>query len=311
MTGLSDDAKAVVVFTSRLGDAGRPALSPTGWHRLIRRLADAGLSPANLFSTVDIGLDEEEKSQIDRLVEDAPRALLALDALSRRGIWVRTIVDDSYPGRLRSRLGDNAPPLIFGVGDPGVLAQGGVGVVGSRNVSPEALEVAGKLALQAVRLGLGVVSGAARGVDQVAMDAAYSAGGWVVGVVADSLVARVRHPEVLEAVDSGRTCLVTGQHPDAGFSVGAAMGRNKVIYGLADLTVVVAAEREQGGTWASATEARRSGYGRVVVWSGAGRGPGNEALVDLGLESLDDVAALDLLASRQLSPHLPEQMTLL
>lgn len=310
MTGLSDDAKAVVVFTSRLGDANRPALSPTGWHELMQRLADAGFSPADLFSGVDIGSSEEEESQIGRLVEDATQALLALDALSQRGIWVKTIADDSYPSRLRSKLGRNCPPLIFGVGEPGVLARGGVGVVGSRSVSPEGAEVAEDLARQAVGLGLPVVSGAARGVDQVAMSAAHSAGGSVVGVVADSLVSRVRDPDVLEAVDAGRTCLVTVQHPNVGFSVGAAMGRNKVIYGLADLTVVVATDHEQGGTWAGATEAKRSGFGRVAVWSGPGQGPGNEALIGLGLESLTAVSDLDSLLA-QIPPTTPEQMSLL
>lgn len=132
---LSDDTKAVLVLTTRLGDRRRPSLSPGEWHRAATRLADEDSSPARLFS--DDGGDETIRS----LLADAPAVLLEADELAQRGIWVRSITDDDFPARLH-RLGTQTPPLIFGVGTAGLLDEGGIGVVGSRDASPEGARVA-------------------------------------------------------------------------------------------------------------------------------------------------------------------------
>lgn len=55
-------------------------------------------------------------------------------------------------------------------------------------MSEEGAEVAQALGRQAASLGLPLISGAARGVDQLAMNAAFQAGGTVVGIPARSLV---------------------------------------------------------------------------------------------------------------------------
>jgi predicted Rossmann fold nucleotide-binding protein DprA/Smf involved in DNA uptake len=134
----------------------------------------------------------------------------------------------------------------------------------------------------AVERGLSVISGGAKGVDQVAMAAAFQAGGTVVGILADSLDRRVRDHDTRRAIGDGMVCLVTPYKPDAGFSVANAMGRNKLVYALSRVTFVVASDLGRGGTWEGAQEALRRGYGAVAVWCGEGQGPGNEALVALG-----------------------------
>ncbi len=55
---LSDDAKAVIALTTRLGSRSRPSLSPKRWHDLVANLADRGLRPADLF------LSREEALQV-------------------------------------------------------------------------------------------------------------------------------------------------------------------------------------------------------------------------------------------------------
>jgi len=287
----SADTKAVIALTTRLGDRRRPSLSPTRWNALSRQLSEAGITPAQLFSQ-DPLFPTEESEVIRTLLADAPAALLEADQLTQRGIWVRSIADEDYPARLRS-LDSHTPPVIFGVGPVELLHRGGIGVVGSRDVGPEGADVARRVAERAAALGLPLVSGGARGVDQLAMNAAHQSAGTVVGVLADSLQQRIRSADVIRALDEGETCLVTIQHPGAGFTPAAAMGRNKVIYALADLTVVVAGDEGTGGTWAGATEALRRGFGRVAVWRGPGEGPGNAALEELGATPLADVDDLE------------------
>ena len=268
----SADAKAVIALTTRLGNSRRPSLSPTRWHRLASVLADNGLTPGDVFDpALEIeaipGMSFETATSIRELLTDASVATVAADELGRMGIWTLTVVDDDYPRALTDRLFHNAPPVIFGVGDPSLLTGEGIGIVGSRNVTAEGTEVAQRIATAAVQLSRPVVSGGARGVDQVAMNCAYQSGGSVVGVLADSLQSRVRNPDILRALDAGSTCLITQQAPSAGFTPAAAMGRNKLIYALSEVTVVVACEEATGGTW---PERPKPSGARTASWPSGG-----------------------------------------
>jgi predicted Rossmann fold nucleotide-binding protein DprA/Smf involved in DNA uptake len=82
--------------------------------------------------------------------------------------------------------------------------------------------------------------------------------------------------------------LVTPYAPNAGFSVGAAMGRNKLIYALADYALVIASEGGQGGTWAGATEALKGGWLPVFVFDGLQVPEGNRQLLQKGALSFPD-----------------------
>ncbi|BCQ66837.1 hypothetical protein PEQA60_08270 [Pseudomonas sp. Eqa60] len=52
----------------------------------------------------------------------------------------------------------------------------------------------------------------------------------------------------------GQLVLVSPYDPNAGFNVGHAMQRNKLIYALADTSLVVSSDFNKGGTWAGAVE---------------------------------------------------------
>jgi predicted Rossmann fold nucleotide-binding protein DprA/Smf involved in DNA uptake len=121
------------------------------------------------------------------------------------------------------------------------------------------------------------------------MHATLDAGGHVVGILAEALVRAARSADLRRAVLDGTLCLATPYAPGARFSAGNAMGRNKLIYGLADVTLVVASDRDKGGTWGGAEEALAKRYGPVAAWRGDGEGPGNAALVELGAQTVASV----------------------
>lgn len=311
---LTNDAKAVIALTTRLGSRDRPSLSPKKWHLLATALSDSGRTPSDVFdrnlSLDDVpGIDPELAESVTRLVGDGASATLEADDLSRKGIWIVTIVDDEYPRRLVERLRSNAPPVLFGVGDKDLFMVAGVGVVGSRDAGVEAAGIAREVATQAVGLGRSVVSGGARGVDQLAMNAAFAEGGRVIGVLADSLQVRIRKPDTLQALDGGNICLVSHQTPSSGFTPAAAMSRNKLIYGLSEVTVIVSTDLESGGTWAGATEALNAHNGLVAVWRGEGEGPGNQELERRGAIPIKTAEDLGSLLDRP-PPTPPQQLSL-
>jgi len=60
------------------------------------------------------------------------------------------------------------------------------------------------------------------------------------------------------------------------------MGRNKLIYTLADYAIVVASDAEKGGTWAGATEALRLKWIPVFVLDHPDMPEGNKLLIQKG-----------------------------
>lgn len=310
---LSDNAKAIVALTTRLGESSRPALSPPEWHRFAVGLEEAGLQPAEIFTpgfdAALPGVPDDIAAAVRDLLSGAAAATVAAADLENKGIWTLTIVDEEYPATLPTRLGNLAPPVLFGVGPLSLLGEPGIGIVGSRNVDEDGAAAAADIARAAAHAGCTVVSGGARGVDQLAMNTAYAAGGTVLGLLADSLQARIRKPDILRALDSGNTTLLTQQAPTSGFTPAAAMDRNKLIYAMSHVTVIVASYEGTGGTWAGAVKALEAGNGVVAVWRGPGEGPGNGPLVDLG--ALPVRSPADVLACLEAEPTTaPEQLSL-
>lgn len=194
-----------------------------------------------------------DKDQIQALLGRGFLLSMAMELWRSAGIWVVGRGQAGYPERLY-RLKQNAPPLIYGCGNPGLLAKGGLAMVGSRDVDATGEEFTRAIAARAASDGMQVVSGGARGVDQHAMAAALEAGGSVVGVLADSLLKSASSGKAREGIQEGRLALISPFDPEAGFNVGNAMQRNKHIYALADFGLVVSSGFNEGGTWAGAIE---------------------------------------------------------
>jgi predicted Rossmann fold nucleotide-binding protein DprA/Smf involved in DNA uptake len=303
MKMLDEQDLAALALTSRLVDSAVKPLSAREFWALRRTIEPTTLHgmAANEIAA-ELVIPAENADRIAQLFDRIAGIAIALENLDHSGIWTITGVGQDYPKRLHARLRDAAPVVLHGVGDASLLDMDGVGVVGARDITAEASQVACEIALEAVKLGLPVVSGAARGVDGSAMDAALEAEGRVVGVLADSLERAVSRRATRRGVADGHICLITPYMPTSPFSVGNAMGRNKITYGLSRCTVVVVSDHQTGGTWAGATEALNNNYGHVASWSGPGGGSGNSALVDLGAAKLADVAQLDELLGESVAP---------
>ena len=86
-----------------------------------------------------------------------------------------------------------------------------------------------------------------------------------------------------QALLDGRLPLLSSDAPSARLQVWRAMGRNKLIYALADAALVVSSARGEGGTWAGATEQLQTLHFCPVHVLGDPRGgPGLAALAELG-----------------------------
>ena len=310
----NDDSLATILLVSRIAKDGAVPLKASEFWKLVEQVP----APGDLLSQtkddlIDSGLTAEAAGRMVELLGRATAMAFQLERLDQSGIATLTPFDDSYPQRLRAGLGSKAPAILHVAGALELLNEPGIGVVGSRNVNQEGAEVARLLGRCAASLGVPLVSGAARGVDQLAMDSAFQADGTVVGIPAQSLIRTLRAPDVRRAVYGGRTVMCTPYAPNSPFSVGNAMGRNKLIYALSRVTIAVAADDGSGGTWSGAQEALKGRYCRLAVWRGVGEGPGNEALERSGALPITEVSQLDGIldqAGSETVPPQPEQAAL-
>jgi len=297
---LSDDGQTILALCSALvlpkDSPSVPApFKLSEWNELeqqiekspLKNLAELqGKSAADLEKILSVSSEDAEL--IVQLLGRAAPLALELETLFSRGIWAVTRVDEKYPPKLFQTLKEKAPSLLFGAGDIGLLKRSGVAVIGSRNIDETGAAFAKEIGRKAVRSRLAVISGGARGTDRIAMDGALEAEGDAIGVMADSLETTVRKSDVRELLLDGRLVLCTPYLPSAGFSVGGAMGRNKIIYGLADYAVVVSSDFQTGGTWSGSVEALKAGWCPVFVRDGENVPKGNRELIKLGAVPLQE-----------------------
>ena len=288
---LSPDSQVLLFLCSHLGLQSNPdplPLTLRDWNPLARKLQTESLRPGSLldFSEQDIAtqlsLTVEEAQRISRLLERSGTIVIELERLESLGIRVITRADEDYPQRYRQRLKDSAPTILFYAGNKDLLGQPGIAVIGSRNVDQVGQDCAAYIGNACARSGLVLYSGGAKGVDSISMNSALEGRGTAVGILADSLKRAIRSPDARAALVGGDLCLVTPYSPDAGFSVGTAMGRNKLIYALADYAVVVASDVEKGGTWAGATEGMKAEWIPVFILEYLDMPEGNRILLEKG-----------------------------
>jgi DNA processing protein len=291
-TQLSSNTQAILLLTAPLiagkKEESAPLLKPAEYNRLARLLVTKGKQPADLLApdAAELIADCEAQFGQGRIKDLLGRGFLLSQAVDRwhsRGIWVISRADAAYPKRLKARLKENAPPILYGCGEQALLELGGLAVVGSRHVDEGLKEYTMSVGAKAAEARRPIISGAAKGIDSSAMSGALESGGVVIGVMADSLERAALAKGNREALREGRLVLISAYDPAAGFNVGHAMQRNKAIYALADAGLVVTSDFQKGGTWAGAIEQlEKYHYVPVFVRYSSASSKGNVALLQRG-----------------------------
>lgn len=288
-----ESVRAASLLTNRLVELDAKPLPAGEFWSLVDRVDPADLLDLDVDGIAELAQSTRDEAARYRALLDASTAMtFEQERLLEGGVALISALDERFPSMLRQRLGAACPPFLLVAGPADWLRRHGLGVVGSRDAAPEALDAAREAATVAVGHDWPVVSGLARGVDQVAMTGALDAGGVVVGVPAEGITPASRNAEVRRHVHAGTLCIASPYAPAAPFRAGNAMGRNKIVYALSQVAFVVSADKDSGGTWAGAKEALARNYARVAVWTGGGARDGNTALVARGATPITDVSAL-------------------
>ena len=292
---LTEDTKATLLLYGVFGKAGaeRTLSVPEytkleGWLRRRLRRPKVLLQEENVIAKASIGSGIDNQ-RLEMLLDRGTELALAVEEWQRSGIWIISRSDDDYPKRYKEHLKDEAPPLLFGVGNRSLLSGGGLSIIGSRDID----QVGGNFTRQVAKLcadiGMPVVSRGDRGVGKISMDTALEAGGVTIGVLADNLLKKSVERNYRQAIADERLLLISPYHPNVSFDVGNAMGRNKLIYAMSDYSLIVSADYKKGGTWAGAEQELKRENSRPVYFRIGNVPKVNAELLKLGAKPCPDI----------------------
>jgi len=262
------EALAVLVTVDGLGPAtlGRLLAAAGGAAALLRLAAEPG-GAARVASCARDG-DGGRPLPLDlagRVVAATSDAARILDRIRAVGLTPISLVDASYPARLRAIA--LPPHVLFVRGDPSVLgAARSVAVVGTRRPTENGRRLAARIGSTLARSGATVVSGLAVGIDGAAHAAAVAEGGPTVAVLGgghEHLHPRA-HLRLAEVIAARGGAVISELGPDVVPSRGTFPRRNRLISGLAESTIVVEAGARSGAL-TTAAWALEQGRGCFLV----------------------------------------------
>lgn len=223
----------------RLRLARTPGVGPIVYRRLLQRFGTAAEAIAAL---PDIA--RRAGRSTPPKVPNAAAAEREIEAVGHFGAQLIFLGDPAYPKLLA--LMDDAPAVIAVQGQVEALQSRAVALVGSRNASVNGMKFASQLAAELAAVGIVVVSGMARGIDQAAHKAALHAG-LTVACVAGGLD-RPYPPEHagLQSEIASHGCVVA-EAPLGALPIAQHFPRrNRIIAGLSLGVVVVEAALRSG-----------------------------------------------------------------
>lgn len=234
-------------MTLRLTDAARrdwlrlartESVGPVSFGELISRYGEASLALAALPD-----LARRSGRAAAPRIPSIAEAEAELDRGAALGARLIAACEVDFPLGLANL--DPPPPLIWALGDEGLLHRPAVAVVGARVASAAGQRFARSLAADLGRAGFVVVSGLARGIDGAAHEAALEAGTIAVlgGGVDD--VYPPQHAELHTRI-AREGLIISESAPGYSATARDFPRRNRLISGLARAVVVVEAEIRSG-----------------------------------------------------------------
>ena len=277
---MNNKERGFLLLTGHLGNPERKSLTVAQVREVANRVAQMArtvsareLTEKDLYA---LGYDRPMAERIVSLFADADGLDRYLLGGCRQDCVPVTRVSEEYPLAVRKRLGLDAPGCLWAKGDLAILNTQTVALVGSRDLLESNRKFAELAGREVARQGYTLVSGNARGADQVAQKACLEAGGKVISVVADELQ---KHPLTENVL------YLSEDSFDMPFSAARALSRNRVIHSLGYITLVAQCDFSTGGTWDGTLKNLQNNWSPVFCYND--HSPAAAELAQYGAKLID------------------------
>ncbi len=140
----TDDACAILLLCAfQRGETKYQPLKLEEYNRVATVLYLSGKRPGDLLLSDAISeIANDAYISADRLQWLLDRRInlgFSLEEWQRKGIWILARSDPDYPDKLRRKLRNGAPPLLFGTGNQHLLRSGGLAMIGPDSIPPRRL----------------------------------------------------------------------------------------------------------------------------------------------------------------------------
>ncbi|MBU0517577.1 DNA-processing protein DprA [bacterium] len=227
-----------------------PDIGPVAVRKLAARLETKGKSLSEIDGFTDHQLATDFKmteAQIEALRHPQLNASEDLKECRKQGIVIITQRDLLYPFEKLLTIGKAQPALLFLKGNIDLLKQPAMAISGARNADEGSLQMVDSLCEKLASEGWVIVSGGARGVDEVAHLAALRKGPGTILVMPTGFFRPNFRDELKKRLDEKKTLLISEFPPEQGWAHGTAMMRNQLIAALSR-GVVLVEPGKRGGT---------------------------------------------------------------
>ncbi|AZE52225.1 Rossmann fold nucleotide-binding protein Smf [Pseudomonas synxantha] len=223
-----------------------PELGPKRFHTLIEAFGCASKAisaPASAWRSLGLPAISADARRSPQIRDGASEALAWLGHPAQHLLmWDQP----DYPALLAQI--DDAPPLLFVAGNPGILEKPQLAMVGSRRASRPGMDTAAAFSRSLASAGFVITSGLASGIDGAAHQAALDVGGHTIGVLGTGLenFYPQRHRKLAAAMIAQGSAVVSEFALDAPPQAGNFPRRNRIISGLSLGVLVVEASMASG-----------------------------------------------------------------
>lgn len=271
---------AIVALCTNLGDPNSTfnPLTNLQYNHLATKLYNSSIqSPSNLLEKIneldsyweELNLSFEMKDRIEYLLspERVIKVHMGVQDLLRRNIQIITRASKNYPNKLKSKLLEKRPAVLFYTGNLDLVNEDIVGIVGSRNIGREEEDYINIIVKELVSKSKTIISGGANGSDKTAEDVVIENEGNLILFLSFGMNKKITDSKVIKHLINDKMLILSESVPSSNFQVFSAMNRNKYIYALSDYVVVAKTDYKKGGTWSGATEALKNNYCDVFLKS--------------------------------------------
>lgn len=233
-------------------------------------------------------LNENEILLFQDAIKELSNYAFMVEDLLEQGYSILPITSPEYSPILKKNLGRTyAPPLIYTKGNKAIMKEKSVAIVGSRKADKVSLDFTDNVAKTASKDYKVIVSGFAKGVDKQALDSALKYKGQSIIALPQGISTfNSGFKKYYKQIIDGDVMVLSTFYPKATWSVGLAMARNPIIYGLAT-EIFVAESSSKGGTWSGVVDGLKKGRKIFVRKPNYNEKNANNQLIQKGAVPVD------------------------